>query len=228
MYDFGDFDSSGNMGNPYVKLLSLVDPDEASAEFVAARGGTARTNITYNTADGSSSGASNVSVSGSVADKLSELVDYIPAVLAIMALNALALLIVGAVGVAYMCRRRKRKSSKKEQRALHALDHRAPTPYPGGLFANGGGEHEYEPVSTHVPAGEREPEDIPFMPPAPAFHSYEGDTLRPLPPGARPRSTIAGMGLPRDYRVSAAGSDMTAVMPPSPGFKSIDRPKSVA
>ncbi|KAG8713904.1 hypothetical protein FRC11_010553 [Ceratobasidium sp. 423] len=33
VYDFGDFDASGNMGKPYVKLLSLTDPEAASASF---------------------------------------------------------------------------------------------------------------------------------------------------------------------------------------------------
>lgn len=33
VYDFGDFDASGNMGKPYVKLLPLTDPTAASASF---------------------------------------------------------------------------------------------------------------------------------------------------------------------------------------------------
>ncbi|CAE6459120.1 unnamed protein product [Rhizoctonia solani] len=33
VYDFGDFDASGNMGKPYVKLLPLTDPEAASASF---------------------------------------------------------------------------------------------------------------------------------------------------------------------------------------------------
>lgn len=219
------------MGNPYIKLLSLTDPNEASAEFVAVRGGSARTNITYNAASGSSSGLTNVSVSSSTADKLSKLVDYIPAMLGVLALNALALLVVAAVGVAYICRRRNRKSSKKE-RALLALNARAPTPFPGSSSTfNGGntGNHEYERVANNMPAGEQDPEDAPFTPPEPAFHAFEGDTLRPLP-GARPRSTFAGIGMPRDYRVSAAGSDVTTFVPPSPSFKKelSDRPKSIA
>ena len=215
------------MGNPYVKLLSLTEPNEASAEFVSVRGGTARTNITYNVANaGSSSGSTTVSVSSSVADKLSDLVDYIPAVLAIMALNAIALLVIAVVGVVFMCKRRRRKNSKKDRSLL--LDNRVPTPFPGSSNQGGSSEHEYERVSTHVPSNEQGPEDAPFAPPAPAFHSFEGDTLRPLPPGSRPRSTFGGLGVPRDYRVSAAGSDVTAFVPPSPAYKMADRPKSVA
>lgn len=33
VYDFGDFDASGNMGKPYVKLLPLTDQTAASASF---------------------------------------------------------------------------------------------------------------------------------------------------------------------------------------------------
>ncbi|KAG8730196.1 hypothetical protein FRC12_020423 [Ceratobasidium sp. 428] len=33
VYDYGDFDASGNMGKPYVKLLPLTDPTAASAGF---------------------------------------------------------------------------------------------------------------------------------------------------------------------------------------------------
>ena len=230
MYDFGDFDSNGDMGNPYIKLLSLVDPDTASAEFAASRGSTARTNITYNAAGSSgNSGTSSVSVSGTTADKLAQLIDYIPAMLAIMGLNALALLTVAAVGGLYLCKRRNRKS-RKERGGL-ALSNRTPTPFPGQLSALGGGDapaHRYERVSDNVPAGEQEPEDMPFTPPAPAFHAFENDMLRPLPIGSRPHSAYSG--LPRDYRVSAAGSDVTAFVPPSPSFKKADmeRPRSIA
>lgn len=231
LYDFGDFDSNGNMGNPYVKLLSLTDPNDASAEFVAERGGTARTNITYSPVNVSSAGTNNVSVSSSTAEKLSKLVDYIPAVLAILGLNAVALLVISVVGVLYMCRRSRRKNSKKERAAALALNNRAPTPYPGGVAGASGSQsgHQYERVAVNAPAGENEPEDTPFNPPEPAFHGYENDGLAPLGSGARPRSNFGGIGIPRDYRVSAAGSDVTAFVPPSPGFKNdFERPKSIA
>lgn len=228
MYDFGDFDSSGEMGDPYIKLLSLTDPDTASAEFAAARGSTARTGITYNAANVTDASTSNASVSGTTADKLAQLVDYIPAVLAIMGLNALALLVLSAIGAIYLCKRRNRKS-KKERNHL-ALSNRTPTPFPGQIGGLGGGDapaHRYERVSDSVPAGEHETEDMPFVPPAPAFHAFENDMLRPLPVGSRPRSVFSG--IPRDYRVSAAGSDVTAFVPPSPSFqKDMDRPKSIA
>ncbi|KAG8746324.1 hypothetical protein FRC10_005313 [Ceratobasidium sp. 414] len=40
VYDFGDFDASGNMGKPYVKLLALTDPTAASASFKKNRAAT--------------------------------------------------------------------------------------------------------------------------------------------------------------------------------------------
>lgn len=251
MYDFGDFDSSGKMGNPYIKLLSITDPNKASQEFVAVRGGTARSNITYNASGnlGSSSGSTSLSLSDSTADKLNKLVDYIPAMLGILGLNALALLVIAFVGVCWMCKGRRRGAkSLKKGRSVHSLNARAPTPYPGSLSSRRpeaadtavdlGDGHEYERVSVHAPG---EPEDMPFTPPEPSFHAYDGDTLRPLPnsaslgQGPRPRSMFSTMSggapVPRDYRVSAAGSDMTAFVPPSPSFKKdggVERPKSIA
>ncbi|KAF8706137.1 Acid protease, partial [Rhizoctonia solani] len=40
VYDFGDFDASGNMGKPYIKLLPLTDPVAASASFKKNRAAT--------------------------------------------------------------------------------------------------------------------------------------------------------------------------------------------
>ncbi|KDN45156.1 hypothetical protein RSAG8_05071, partial [Rhizoctonia solani AG-8 WAC10335] len=40
VYDFGDFDASGKMGKPYVKLLPLTDPEIASASFKKNRAAT--------------------------------------------------------------------------------------------------------------------------------------------------------------------------------------------
>lgn len=275
------------MGNPYVKLLALIDPNEASADFTTIRGGTPRTNITYNVAPGTASSVGgSISVASGTASKLAQLVDYMPALLGILALNALALLAMAAVAVIYMCRKSKlRRSGAGKRRSTNgpgalALSGRTPTPYPGPmrspsalvrrssqleLVEAGRDEGEgdigdashgvYERVSVYAPPGE--PEDVPFVPPEPAFHqgTYDGgDALRPrngsgglgarlqspISP-TRPRSMFSmasgssGMapmlGSPvRDYRVSTAGSDMTAFVPPSPGFakNGNGRPKSFA
>lgn len=41
VYDFGDFDSNNKMGAPYVQLLSIVDTDKASLDFISIRRGAA-------------------------------------------------------------------------------------------------------------------------------------------------------------------------------------------
>jgi len=248
LYDFGDFDSTGAMGNPYVQLLPIVDPNNASAAFTALRGGTPRNNITYNaTPSSGSSGSTSLSVSNSVADKLGKLVDFIPAILSVLALNALALFVISIVVVVFMCRRgRGSNKSQKKGRAGLALSGRTPTPYPmsptertrAGIPDATVDAQGYERISVLVPG---EPEDQPFTPPEPSFQGYDGDSLGPLNSsfgsGTRPRSMwstasgSSGRPILRDYRMSTAGSDMTVFVPPSPKFMkdaSSDRPKSVA
>ena len=122
VYDFGDYDSSGKMGNPYMQLLALVDPNTASKEFHSDRGGSASTNISYNAQSVSATGAAagggttTVTVSDKLADTLTKLQTYIPAVLAIMALNALVILVLAAAGIVYMCRRHRRSRSARTRR----------------------------------------------------------------------------------------------------------------
>ena len=105
VYDFGDYDSSGKMGNPYMQLLALVDPNTASKEFHSDRGGSASTNISYNAQSVSATGAAagggttTVTVSDKLADTLTKLQTYIPAVLAIMALNALVILVLAVFDI---------------------------------------------------------------------------------------------------------------------------------
>lgn len=237
MYDFGDFDSSGKMGNPYIKLLSIINPNNASAEFVAARGGVAKTNITYNASPGtgSSSGSTSVTLADNIADKLNELITYIPVVLGILALNAIALLTVAVAVVCYLVKSRRGRKTGKKNRNVLPLSARAPTPYPGTLGGGGSDGHEYEQVSIMAP----EPEDMPFTPPpfGTRDSSYDADTIQPLRPiskfsGRRPHSTFSGLNVPPDYRVSAAPSEATAFVPPSPPFKKGEaedgRPKSIA
>lgn len=251
LYDFGDFNSAGNVGNPYIKLFSTVDPNNASAEFTAIRGGTARTNITYN-ATPSSGSSGSISVADTTADKLAKLADYIPIMLGILALNAVALIVIAIVAVVYMCRKSKlrRSGAKRRNSALkNGLSIRTPTPYPGPMpaspmngptdFGEAGGPHEYAAVAVHAPG---EPEDLPFVPPEPSFHSYDGDSLRPLTNSfsspTRPRSMFSmvsnasgnslGVRSPGRYRASTAGSEMTAFVPPSPEYMKDGRPKSFA
>jgi len=179
IYDFGDFDSNMYMGDPYVKLLSLVDPDKASQEFHQVRGGTPNTNITYNAANtSSSSGSTVVSVSDELADTLNKIGTYFPAILAIMALNALVLIVLAVVAIVYLCRRRSKAVRKRQTPGrLSPVPLNAASSYsmPSGLQG-----HAYQPVSMALT------EDT-FVPPSPAF-SKPGFDSNPLQPGARPKS----------------------------------------
>src|SRR6266404_3460023 len=94
VYDFGDFDSSGKMGDPYVKLLSIVDPNQASKEFATARGTVPR-NITYSAANSTAtSGRTTVSLSDNITNTLNKITTYFPIMLAILGLNAVVILLL--------------------------------------------------------------------------------------------------------------------------------------
>ncbi|KIJ70568.1 hypothetical protein HYDPIDRAFT_23662 [Hydnomerulius pinastri MD-312] len=176
LYDFGDFDSSNNMGNPYVQMLSLINPDQASIEFHAARGGTPNGNITYNVSN-SGSGATTVTLSTDVATTIDKLSKYLPAMLGVMALNALVLTALAVAGIVLLCRRR-----GKGARARKLPGRFSPMPINNNVSMNRfsdipeEGPHTYQPVSMALT------EDTLFVPPSPAF---KGDSSRY---GDRPKS----------------------------------------
>ncbi|OAX43499.1 acid protease [Rhizopogon vinicolor AM-OR11-026] len=170
LYDFGDFDSSGNMGNPYIQMLSLVNPDQASVEFHDVRGGTPLNNITYNVSN-DGSGSTTVTLSTDVANTIEKLSKYLPAILAVFALNALILVILAVVGIVLLCRRSKKGSrARKIPGRLSAMPMNSTAArYPD--FASPQQAHTYEPVSMALT------EDTLFAPPSPAFkgESRSGD-----------------------------------------------------
>ncbi|KAH7887744.1 aspartic peptidase domain-containing protein [Phlebopus sp. FC_14] len=173
LYDFGDFDSSRQMGDPYVQLLPLVDPNQASIEFHATRGGTPSSNITYNVSN-SGSGSTTVTLSTDVAASIDKLSKYLPAMFAVMALNALILIVLTILGVILLCRRRGKSRVRKVPGRLG--------PIPMNVTSRDGlsdipqeGSHVYQPVSM-APT-----EDTLFTLPSPAF---KGDSRL----GDRPRS----------------------------------------
>ncbi|GJE84392.1 A1 family peptidase [Phanerochaete sordida] len=174
IYDFGDYDSSGSMGNPYVKLLSLVDPNKASAEFHQLRGGAAATNITYNAANSTagSSGGTTVSLSADMVDTITQIGQYLPAVLAIMAVNALAVLLLVVAAFVYMFRRRSRARARKNPGRMDPMP-MGPTASSFSLPAAGPDTHTYQPVSMALT------EDT-FVPPSPAFQKDGSSKLRPM------------------------------------------------
>ncbi|KAA1466500.1 acid protease [Dentipellis sp. KUC8613] len=171
VYDFGDFDSSGHLGNPHVKLLSLIDPNEASADFASARGSQARNNITYAAANSSAAApdSQTVTLSNDVVDTIHKVSVYFPAMLAIMALNAVVILVLAGVGIMYMCRKRGGMTRSRRVKGRS-------TPLPleplssNSYIEREPAQHTYQPVSMALT------EDT-FVPPSPAF-AYEGGKMR--------------------------------------------------
>ncbi|CAK5262722.1 unnamed protein product [Mycena citricolor] len=212
VYDFGDFDKTLTMGDPYVQLLSLVDPTTASKDFHAARGGVAITNITYNAANSSPGSASSVTISGDLNNTLNKIVTYLPAMLGIMALNAAVLLALIVFGVVYMCRNRQpRATARKNRGRATPLPMNPRNSYIAGADPQ---PHAYQPVSmaitedfsamrpmsmnprdsfaAGVPMADRAPvsmaiEDDMFIPPSPQARAFKSSGLRHMD---RPVSTV--------------------------------------
>ncbi|KAH9045336.1 acid protease [Lactarius pseudohatsudake] len=185
VYDFGDFDASGNMGAPYVKLLSIVDPNQASKDFAAARGTVARTNITYNAANSTAAtSGTTVSLSDDITNTLSKINTYFPIMLAILGLNAVVILLLAIAAFIYLFRRRNvpsarsRRNARPLQLAAMSTDTFAPPPE---SLQSGTSRHDYQPVSMALT-------DDTFVPPSPAFHQdgSSGSKVRSL--DDRPKS----------------------------------------
>lgn len=169
------------MGNPFIKLLSLVDPDEASVDFHDSRGGTASTNITYNvsTDNSSSDSSTSVTLSTDVANTLDKIGKYFPAMLGVMVVNAavlLGLVVIGSIFLCKGCRSTKNSTARVGRGRMSPMPMHPRNSYVGGPSPQ---PHTYEPVSMALT------EDNLFAPPSPAFHNFDGTTLRP---GDRPKS----------------------------------------
>jgi len=170
VHNFGDFDASGNMGAPYVKLLSIVDPDQASKDFATARGTVARTNITYNAANSTAaaSDTTSVTLSEDITDTLHKITIYFPIMLAVLGLNVVVILLLAIAAFIYLFRRRNVRSARNRRNArplqLNAMSTDTLTPPSESLQR--GTSHTYQPVSIALT-------DDTFVPPSPAFH-YDG------------------------------------------------------
>src|SRR6266403_5825927 len=134
VYDFGDFDDSGKMGYPYLKFLSLIDPNGASKDFATARGSVPRTNISYNSINSAatSSGRTTVSLSDTITDTLNKINTYFPIMLAILGLNALVILLLAVAAFIYIYRRRGASPSLKRRTARRLT----PMPMPLGAMSS--------------------------------------------------------------------------------------------
>ncbi|TFY59267.1 hypothetical protein EVJ58_g5884 [Rhodofomes roseus] len=163
VYDFGDYDSAGKLGNPYIKLLPIVDASQASVDFHKTRGGTAQ-NVTYNSANvtgaTASGGSTSVDLSDKLVNTLNTVGNFLPAVLALMALNTLLLLGLIGGGIWWILRKRGRSRARRNPGRSEPMPMNTMSTV--GLM-NSRDSHSYQPVSMALT------EDMPFTPPTPAF-----------------------------------------------------------
>lgn len=187
VYDFGDFDASGKMGTPYVKLLSVVDPNQASKDFAAARGTVARTNITYNAANSTAatSGRTTVSLSDDITNTLNKITTYFPIMLAILGLNAVVILLLAIAAFIHLFRRRKGPPARNRRNAqplqLAAMSTDTFAAPPAESLQRGTSRHVYQPVSMALT-------DDTFVPPSPAFHHDQSGGFKAQSSADRPKS----------------------------------------
>lgn len=187
VYNFGDFDTSGNMGAPYVQLLAIVNPNNASTEFAAARGTVARTNITYTAANLTLAAPepTTVSLSDDLTNTLNKINTYFPIMLAILGLNAVVILLLAIAIFIYLFRRRRngplarnRRNARPLQLAAMSTDTFTP---PSESLQRGTMHHSYQPVSMALT-------DDTFVPPSPAFHQDGGSGSKARSFDDRPKS----------------------------------------
>jgi len=178
VYDFGDYDSSGQMGDPYMKFLSIVDPDQGSVDFCNERGCSPRTNITYVGLDGVSV-APSFAISNDISESLVLIGKWVPVMLGIIALNALILIVCCIVWLVSFIRKRRTRSTARTPRSrMSPMPMNLRNTYVAGTPPPVH-PHTYEPVSMALT------EDT-FVPPSPAFHSFGRDGK--MGPGDRPKS----------------------------------------
>ncbi|KAF9259504.1 acid protease [Marasmius fiardii PR-910] len=211
VHDFGDFDANNKMGDPYVQLLSLVNPDQASKDFVKARGGTAKTGITYSASNETMAAPSSTSVtlSADVANTIAKIGQFFPAILGLVALNALVLLALIILAIVLLCRKKKKRNTRKlDSTARTPLGRMSPMPLtrPTSAVNNEleSAPHTYEPVSMALT------EDT-FVPPSPGFRKYDG---------SRPKSYATSVRSRKDsMQIDNSHSEDAVFGPPSPVFR---------
>ncbi|KXN86268.1 Gastricsin [Leucoagaricus sp. SymC.cos] len=182
VYDFGDYDSRGVMGDPYMQLLSITNPDEASADFHKVRGGEPKRNITYVGLNGTAN-APSFFISDDVSESIEMISRFVPAMLGVVALNALVLLGLVIGGLCYWMRKRRLRRHDRVRSTRGTRGRMTPMQldtipsYVAGEQSSPSGPAIYQPVSMALT------EDT-FVPPSPAFHKFDGV----VSPGDRPKS----------------------------------------
>ena len=159
------------MGNPYMRFLSLVDPDKASVEFHELRGGSPNTNITYT---GLSESA--LSLSSSLSDEsLGMIIKFIPPMFALVAFNSLVVIICCIVWLVSFIRKRRVRAIPRLPRSRRSMPMNDTSSYIAAddpMPSSSSRLHVYEPVSMALS------EDT-FVPPTPAFYSEGNKMQRP-------------------------------------------------
>ena len=205
------------MGNPYMKLLSLINPDEASANFHAIRGGVPKTNITYTGISGATAAASS-GLSQDVTSSLELVGRYFPILLGIVALNALVLLILVIGGTVFYCRRRRTLavSARTPRGRMSPMPMNVRyTSFPGN-FQSPQQAHTYEPVSMAL----TEDTFVPSSPRAGVYPTKDFPASHDLD-GNRDRLNFQSQQARTSEPVSMALTEDTFV-PPSPAFHKLD------
>ncbi|KAL0579550.1 hypothetical protein V5O48_002479 [Marasmius crinis-equi] len=213
VYDFGDFDSNNKMGDPYVRLLSLVNPDSASKDFVSARGGTAKSGITYQASNETMAAPSSTSVtlSADVANTIARIGQFFPAILGLVALNAVVLLALIILAIVLVCRKKRKNPSRIRTQPGRMTP--MPLTRPSSAYDNDNdlSKHTYEPVSMALT------EDT-FVPPSPGFRKYDG---------SRPKSFAASVRSRKQSMQTELNTPEDAVFgPPSPVFREFEEGSS--
>jgi saccharopepsin len=159
------------MGNPYMRFLSLVDPNQASVEFHELRGGAPNKNIVYT----GLSGAALSSRSSLSDESLGMITKFIPPLFALVAFNSLVLIICCIVWLVSFIRKRRVRATPRLPRSRFSRS--MPMNDTSSYIADeptlsSPGMHVYEPVSMALS------EDT-FVPPSPAFYSESSKLQRP-------------------------------------------------
>ncbi|KAJ3563842.1 hypothetical protein NP233_g8671 [Leucocoprinus birnbaumii] len=182
VYDFGDYDSNGVMGNPFMQFLSIINPDEASADFHQIRGGQPNTNITYVGLNGTDNAASFF-LSDNVSESIELISKFVPAMLGIIALNTLILLGILISGLCYWMKKRRLRRYDGIRTPRGTRGRMTPMALDTTTPSYVAGEQSSPVPATYQPVSMALTEDT-FVPPSPAFHKFDGVAY----PGDRPKS----------------------------------------
>lgn len=169
------------------------------------------------------SAATTISLSDTVAEILTKVGTWFPAIIALLALNAVVLLALAVVALIMCCRRRKPAADavfSPRMRARSVLGRSSPMPMSESTTYPTGQTHVYEPVSMALT------EDTLFGPPSPGFK----DKFK------RPQSYASTSRMSNVYAGEGSAPLDEPFTPPAPAFSRYEgdtlrggeRPNSVA